>query len=300
MRPADCTRLRVRRAALLVRVAGGRLGGLPDGQQHQPQPGQPEHHLADGVLGQVVDGAARAGAGLCPGQLQRDEREQQVHGAVRDQADPHADVERLAVADLGGRVRYRWGVGHVATVTGRRPERMRNNDIRANTPSPCCPGSPTWTACSSTRNGRSPAPRSSSPGCGRPGCASWCSPTTRSTHRATCGPGCSAAAWTCPRTAIWTSALATAQFLDDQRPGGSAYTIGEAGLTTALHEVGYVLTDPRSRLRGARRDPDLLVRGHHHRHPADRGRRPLHRHQPGRDRAVAARGRCRPAARWRR
>ncbi|MFF3646257.1 HAD-IIA family hydrolase [Streptomyces sp. NPDC002564] len=42
---------------------------------------------------------------------------------------------------------------------------------------------------------------------------------------------------------IWTSALATAKFLDDQRPGGTAYVIGEAGLTTALHDIGYVLTD---------------------------------------------------------
>ena len=32
-----------------------------------------------------------------------------------------------------------------------------------------------------------------------------------------------------PEESIWTSALATAQFLDDQRPGGSAYVIGEAG-----------------------------------------------------------------------
>jgi len=46
-----------------------------------------------------------------------------------------------------------------------------------------------------------------------------------------------------PEAAIWTSALATAQFLDSQRPGGSAYVIGEAGLTTALHEAGYVLTE---------------------------------------------------------
>ena len=46
-----------------------------------------------------------------------------------------------------------------------------------------------------------------------------------------------------PAEAIWTSALATAQFLDSQRPGGTAYVIGEAGLTTALHEIGYVLTD---------------------------------------------------------
>src|SRR3954468_12185410 len=46
-----------------------------------------------------------------------------------------------------------------------------------------------------------------------------------------------------PERAIWTSALATAQFLDDQFPGGAAYVIGEAGLTTALHEIGFVLTD---------------------------------------------------------
>lgn len=46
-----------------------------------------------------------------------------------------------------------------------------------------------------------------------------------------------------PEEAIWTSALATASFLDDQRPRGSAYVVGEAGLTTALHEIGYVLTD---------------------------------------------------------
>ncbi|MPZ26870.1 MAG: HAD-IIA family hydrolase [Micromonosporaceae bacterium] len=46
-----------------------------------------------------------------------------------------------------------------------------------------------------------------------------------------------------PERAIWTSALATAQFLHDQRPGGTAFVLGEAGLTTALHEVGYVLTD---------------------------------------------------------
>ncbi|HEV8561142.1 MAG TPA: HAD-IIA family hydrolase [Actinophytocola sp.] len=55
-----------------------------------------------------------------------------------------------------------------------------------------------------------------------------------------------------PETAIWTSALATAKFLNSQRPHGSAFVIGEAGLTTALHEVGYVLTD---------RDPDYVVLG---------------------------------------
>ncbi len=46
-----------------------------------------------------------------------------------------------------------------------------------------------------------------------------------------------------PSNAIYTSALATAQFLASQRPGGSAYVIGEAGLTTALHDVGYIITD---------------------------------------------------------
>src|SRR3954464_13188551 len=37
-----------------------------------------------------------------------------------------------------------------------------------------------------------------------------------------------------PEDRIWTSALATARFLENQRPGGTAYAIGEAGLTTAL------------------------------------------------------------------
>ena len=55
-----------------------------------------------------------------------------------------------------------------------------------------------------------------------------------------------------PEGAIWTSALATARFLEDQRPGGSAYVIGEAGMTTALHDAGYTLTDRR---------PDYVVLG---------------------------------------
>jgi NagD protein len=46
-----------------------------------------------------------------------------------------------------------------------------------------------------------------------------------------------------PEESIWTSALATASFLNDQLPSGSAFVIGEAGLTTALHHVGYTLTD---------------------------------------------------------
>ena len=55
-----------------------------------------------------------------------------------------------------------------------------------------------------------------------------------------------------PEESIWTSALATAQFLADQRPHGSAYVVGEAGLTTALHDIGYVMTDRR---------PDYVVLG---------------------------------------
>lgn len=51
---------------------------------------------------------------------------------------------------------------------------------------------------------------------------------------------------------LYTSALATAQFLHSQKPEGSAYVIGEAGLTTALHNVGYILTDT---------NPDYVVLG---------------------------------------
>jgi NagD protein len=46
-----------------------------------------------------------------------------------------------------------------------------------------------------------------------------------------------------PDGSVFTSALATARFLQAQRPGGTAYVIGEAGLTTALHDVGYILTE---------------------------------------------------------
>ncbi len=55
-----------------------------------------------------------------------------------------------------------------------------------------------------------------------------------------------------PEASIFTSALATAAFLDDQRPRSSAFVIGEAGLTTALHEIGYVLTE---------HDPEYVVLG---------------------------------------
>ena len=55
-----------------------------------------------------------------------------------------------------------------------------------------------------------------------------------------------------PEEAIWTSALATAQFLHRQTPGGSAFVIGEAGITTALHSAGFVMTET---------DPDYVVVG---------------------------------------
>ena len=55
-----------------------------------------------------------------------------------------------------------------------------------------------------------------------------------------------------PEKSIWTSALATADFLQSQMPGGSAFVIGEAGLTTALHEAGFIMTET---------DPDYVVVG---------------------------------------
>jgi NagD protein len=45
-----------------------------------------------------------------------------------------------------------------------------------------------------------------------------------------------------PEANLFTSAMATAQFLSSQRPNGTAFVIGEAGLTHAMHSVGYTLT----------------------------------------------------------
>ena len=55
-----------------------------------------------------------------------------------------------------------------------------------------------------------------------------------------------------PEDRIWTSALATASFLNSQKPNGSAYVIGETGMTQALHDIGYVQTD---------QNPDYVVLG---------------------------------------
>lgn len=51
---------------------------------------------------------------------------------------------------------------------------------------------------------------------------------------------------------IFTSALATASFLHRQRPNGKAFVIGESGLTSAIHDVGYIITDMQ---------PDYVVLG---------------------------------------
>ena len=55
-----------------------------------------------------------------------------------------------------------------------------------------------------------------------------------------------------PEERIWTSALATAAFLNSQKPQGTAYVIGETGMTQALHDIGYVQTD---------QNPDYVVLG---------------------------------------
>jgi Predicted sugar phosphatases of the HAD superfamily len=51
---------------------------------------------------------------------------------------------------------------------------------------------------------------------------------------------------------FYTSALATASFLSSQLPNGSAYLIGEAGLTKAIYDVGFSMNDV---------NPDYVVVG---------------------------------------
>ncbi len=55
-----------------------------------------------------------------------------------------------------------------------------------------------------------------------------------------------------PEERIWTSALATAAFLKQQKPGGTAFVIGEAGILTALHDAGFVMSES---------NPDFVVIG---------------------------------------
>ena len=51
---------------------------------------------------------------------------------------------------------------------------------------------------------------------------------------------------------IFTCAMATARFLAPQKPGGTAFVIGEGGLLQALHQNGYAIVDD---------DPDYVVVG---------------------------------------
>ena len=55
-----------------------------------------------------------------------------------------------------------------------------------------------------------------------------------------------------PAERIWTSATATANFLATQASSSKAYVVGESGLTTALHEAGWILTND---------DADFVVLG---------------------------------------
>src|SRR5579872_4187093 len=51
---------------------------------------------------------------------------------------------------------------------------------------------------------------------------------------------------------VYTCAMATARFLAQQKPHGTAFVIGEGGLLTALHNNGYAIVD---------KDPDYVVIG---------------------------------------
>ncbi|WP_349827164.1 HAD-IIA family hydrolase [Brevibacterium litoralis] len=65
-----------------------------------------------------------------------------------------------------------------------------------------------------------------------------------------------------PEDRIWTSAMATADFLRNQTAAanggsghGTAFVVGEVGLTTAIHEAGFVMTEV---------DPEFVVVGETH------------------------------------
>lgn len=55
-----------------------------------------------------------------------------------------------------------------------------------------------------------------------------------------------------PDNRIFTSAMATAGFLQRQKPNGKAFVIGESGLTSPIHNAGYIITDIQ---------PDYVVLG---------------------------------------
>lgn len=51
---------------------------------------------------------------------------------------------------------------------------------------------------------------------------------------------------------IYTSAMATANFMKTQKAGGNAFVIGESGLNLAIHDAGFILTPE---------NPDFVVLG---------------------------------------
>ena len=83
-----------------------------------------------------------------------------------------------------------------------------------------------------------------------------------------------------PEESIWTSANATGRFLESQRPGGSAYVIGEAGLTTALDTAPAMCRPSVIRTTSFLARPHLQLRTDHHGGPPHRRRCPLHRDEP--------------------
>lgn len=60
---------------------------------------------------------------------------------------------------------------------------------------------------------------------------------------------------------FYTSALATAAFISAQKPNGSAYIIGEAGLINAMYNAGYTMNNI---------DPDYVIVGDTHSYSFDK------------------------------
>ena len=60
---------------------------------------------------------------------------------------------------------------------------------------------------------------------------------------------------------IYSSALATAAFVQSQKPNGSAYVLGDTGLYQALTDAGYTLTDY---------NPDYVILGETESYPYDK------------------------------
>jgi NagD protein len=63
-----------------------------------------------------------------------------------------------------------------------------------------------------------------------------------------------------PAERIFSSAIATARFVQSQKPNGTAYVLGESGLTAAVHDAGYIITDI---------NPDYVILGEGNFHVED-------------------------------